>query len=43
MEGLVSSATSVLGVSIMKVTGDLSKNYFSGRMGTQAVLEWVEE
>lgn len=35
--------TSVLGVGIMKVIGELSKNCFSGRMGTQAMLEWVEE
>lgn len=35
--------TSVLGVSIMEVIGDLSKNHFSGRMGTKAMLEWIEE
>lgn len=35
--------TSVLGVSIMEVIGDLSKNNFIGRMGTKAMLEWIEE
>lgn len=35
--------TSVFGVGIMEVISDLSKNNFIGRMGTKAMLEWIEE
>lgn len=35
--------TCILGLSIMEVIGGLSKNYSMGRVGTKAMLEWIEE